>query len=69
MQDATASEAVGSALRAVPIAVGGSTVLGYSWSDFVNILASISIGLQIVWFLYDKACILKGDSNGKDSSK
>lgn len=67
MRDAasTASEAIGNTLRVVPVAVGGSTILGYSWSEFVNVLASVSIALQIAWFIYDKVqCIRKEKRDG-----
>lgn len=56
MADTTgASDATSRAVAAVPWAVGGSTFFGVSWDVVVNILVSISVTLQILWFVYEKA--------------
>lgn len=74
MQDVgSVSEQANVVGRAIPVAIGGSTILGYSWSDFVNVLASVSIGLQVAWFLYDKWCTIRkrrqGNGRGSDFRK
>lgn len=53
------SNAVSSAIQAVPVTILGTGLFGVPWADIVNILAATSVALQIIWFIYDKSRIVR----------